>query len=235
MKINGIETAFLGMYSAIYGKYDRPKNISPEVRCSLRPVMYTDNEETANYAFDAGWIPKIVDHHFESPNGDPAIVVPMLNHKYWKCHPEEALPDVDVSIWIDGSIEPGPAMVDDFVTALGDDDWSCCPHPARSCIYPEAQFSATLTWRYDTESILRQARHYSMFHPSGWGLIATGVNIRRHTAEVIEVSHHWWDEILEWSHQDQLSLPVLLRLYEGKVKWNMNLGWFRNWFLHPHG
>jgi len=28
---------------------------------------------------------------------------------------------------------------------------------------------------------------------------------------------------------------VLFRLNEGKVRWNMNLPWHRDWILHQHG
>jgi alkaline ceramidase TOD1/glycosyltransferase MUCI70-like protein len=233
-------------YSAIYGDYDHPKPVH-QAGFSRPPLMFTDNEVTADEAEAAGWETVVVRHHFESPHGDPAIVVPMLNHKYWKCHPDwldfyidDEWPartpnSVDASIWLDGSVEPKPGFEEKALAALGDDDWACVPHPVRNCIYPEAEYSATLTWRYDGPSILAQADHYRQFHPPGTGLIATGVNIRRHTPAVIELSHLWWDEILNWSHQDQISLPVLLRLAEGKVKWNMNLTWHQDWILHPHG
>lgn len=225
----------VGVYSAIYGEYDHPKSTQMIV-ADRNPVMYTDSHRTALEAEDFGWEVRVVKHHFESPHGDPKIVTPMLNHKFWKCHPEDALPDVDCSIWIDGSIEvTNPEFTSNALRALGDDDWSHVPHPARSCIYPEAQYSATLTWRYDAESILAQAAHYQNFHPSGWGLFATGVNIRRHTDHVFLMSDQWWEEIINWSHQDQISLPVLQRLMEDKVPWNRNLTWFKDWFLHAHG
>jgi hypothetical protein len=226
-------------YSAIYGGYDHPKPVH-NAGFSLTPVMFTESPETMKEAKEAGWFPVYAPHNWSSPNGDPAIVVPMLNHKYWKCHPEalESDPDepiIEASIWLDGSVEPHPGFEEKAIAALGDDDWSCVPHPVRNCIYPEADYSATLTWRYDGPSILAQANHYRSFHPSGYGLIATGVNIRRHSPEVIELSHLWWEEILTWSHQDQISLPVLLRLWEGKVKWNTRLTWHQDWILHPHG
>jgi hypothetical protein len=226
-------------YSAIYGEYDTPKPVH-QVGFTLKPVMFTESHKTYKLAKDAGWQPIYAPHEWTSPHGDPAIVTPMLNHKYWKCHPEGLYIDpqdqiIEASIWLDGSIEPHPGFEDIAIAALGNDDWSCVPHPSRACIYPEAYYSATLTWRYDAASILAQAEHYLNFHPQGWGLIATGVNIRRHTPEVIELSHLWWEEILNWSHQDQISLPVLMRLWEDKVKWNMNLTWHRDWILHPHG
>lgn len=226
-------------YSAIYGGYDHPKPVH-NAGFSHPPVMFTESSQTMREAKEAGWYPVYAPHNWSSPNGDPSIVVPMLNHKYWKCHPDGLERDpsgseIDVSIWMDGSVEPHPGFEEKALAALGDDDWACVPHPSRQCIYPEAEYSATLTWRYDGPSILAQAAHYRNFHAPGYGLVATGVNIRRHTPEVIELSHLWWQEIIAWSHQDQISLPVLLRLWEDKVKWNMNLTWHQDWTLHPHG
>jgi len=226
-------------YSAIYGGYDHPKDMR-EVGFKLKPIMFTESSETMREAKEMGWYPVYAPHDWMSPHGDPAIVGPMLNHKYWKCHPEAVHADgpdpiIEASIWLDGSVQPHPGFEDIAIAALGDDDWSCVPHPSRACIYPEAEYSATLTWRYDGPAILAQANHYRAFHPPGLGLIATGVNIRRHTPDVIELSHLWWEEILNWSHQDQISLPVLLRLWGDRVKWNMNLTWHKDWILHPHG
>ncbi len=228
-------------YSAIYGNYDHPKPITA-AGFSRTPMMFTDSFRVRDEARELGWEVHVVPGEFlwiDYPtNRESAeIIEPMLNHKYWKCHPDKLPFDepIDASIWLDGSVEPHPGFEEKALAALGDDDWACVPHPSRSCIYPEADYSATLTWRYDGPSILAQANHYRDFHPPGWGLFATGVNVRRHTPEVIELSHLWWDEILNWSHQDQLSLPVLLRLWEGKVKWNTRLTWHQDWILHPHG
>lgn len=240
-----VQAVIVQAYSAIYGGYDEPKPVRA-AGFSHRPIMFTDQGDTFTEAAIKGWKPVLIDHYFESPHGDPEIVVPMLNHKYWKCHPDEvcahsqnwpheAYQHADITIWMDGSIEPHPGFEEKALAALGDDDWACVPHPDRNCIYPEAEYSATLTWRYDADSITAQAGHYRNFHPSNWGLFATGVNVRRHTEAVHDLSHLWWDEILNWSHQDQLSLPVLMRLQEGKVRWNQNLTWHQDWTLHPHG
>lgn len=221
------------LYTAVYGDYDF---IKPMPDIGVPCWLYTDSEQTAERAKDAGWLPLLANHGIATLKGSPKVTAPMLAHKWWKTHPHLACsPDATVSLWIDGSMQ---VMREDYVDlclgALGEDDWACVPHPARTCIYPEADFSATLA-RYDAPSILAQAAHYRTFHPAGFGLIATGANVRRHTAEVIELGERWWDECVNWSHQDQLSLPVLLRLAEGRVKWNMNLPWFTWWHLYPHG
>lgn len=222
----------VALYTAVYGQSDWIKPV-PDV--DVECLLYTDSVVTAMEAAKLGWSAQLYPHYIATLKGDPRITAPMLAHKWWKTHPELAVPDADVSIWIDGSME---VVVQNYVDlcleALATDDWACVPHPVRGCIFTEAEYSATLTWRYDAPSILAQAEFYRTFHPPNWGLIATGNNVRRHTPEVIELSNQWWIENLAWSHQDQISLPVLLRLAEGKVKWNMNLRWHQDWRLWGH-
>lgn len=220
----------IALYSAQYGDYEPIKPIPDNL--GVPAYLYTDREP----ADAGGWIIRVVNHGIASLKGDPAITAPMLAHKFWKCHPHLAVPDADITMWVDGSME---VVVDDYVTrcleALDDDEWSCVRHPERTCIYPEADYSATLTWRYDGPSILEQAAFYrSIGHGAGLGLIATGANIRRHTPETIEIGEQWWHECITRSHQDQLSLPVLFGLHEN-YRWNMNLPWHEWWKLHPHG
>lgn len=235
--IHALESGRLkvGLYTAVYGGYETPKPI--RVHSRVPCVMYTDSDVVAEKAEAVGWQPRLVRHYITTLRGDPKVVGPMLAHKWWKTHPHLALPEAHISLWLDGSMELTVGnYVERAIAALGDDDWACVPHPARNCIYPEAWFSATLA-RYDAPSILAQANFYRevVGHPVSWGLIATGANVRRHTDSVIELSDQWWDECINWSHQDQLSLPVLFRLNEGKVKWNMNLPWHQWWHLHQHG
>lgn len=225
----------VALYTACYGSYETPK---PMRVVDVPTVFITDRPETAERAREQGWQSTLViPHGIATLKGTPKVTGPMLAHKWWKCHPDVAVPNVDVTLWIDGSME---VIVDDYVdhclAALGQDDWACVPHPSRNCIYPEADYSATLG-RYDAGAVLAQSAFYRdvVGHPSNWGLIATGANVRRHTANVLELGQQWWDECLNWSHQDQLSLPVLLRLAEGKVAWNMNLPWHTTWHLHQHG
>lgn len=225
----------VALYTALYGRYDWVKPVPKNL--GVPAYFYTDNLDLAAEASECGWEPKFVPHSIATLKGEPGITGPMLNHKYWKTHPEVGCPGVDVSLWVDASME---IVVDDYVdrclASLGDDDWSNIVHPARDCIYPEAKYSASLIWRYDGPSILAQMANYQNFHPPKWGLFASGANVRRHTPGVLELCEQWWYENLVWSHQDQISLPVLMKIFsdQGKVKFNTNLPWHETWVLHIH-
>lgn len=212
----------VGIYTAIYGGYETPKKLPDGVEANL----YTDNPDIV---VPPGWVVHYRDMEHIAPGN------PMMQHKWWKTHPLEAMPDYDVSLWIDGSMEiTHSGYVEKCLAALGDDDWATVRHPHRFCIYPEGEYSATLL-RYAGQPILEQIAFYrSIGHPEHWGLHATGANARRHTYKVAEISDMWWTECVEWSHQDQLSLPVLFRLHP-ELKWNYNLPWHQDWILHPHG
>ena len=47
-------------------------------------------------------------------------------------------------------------------------------------------------------------------------------------------SNDWWEDILEFSHQDQLSFPVCMEKYKGQIRFNTNLPWHTDWSLQPH-
>lgn len=221
----------VALYSAIYGSYDRPKPLPRDL--DVPAIMYTDNRQLEA----PGWEIRYWPHGIATFNGPPRVTAPMLAHKYWKTHPHLAVPGADVTLWMDASMT---ITVDRYVErcleALGDDDWVTVTHPARDCIYTEAEFSAQLP-RYDAPSLRAQAAFYrdQIGHPPHWGLVATGANVRRHTPAVIKLGKDWWWENLMRSHQDQVSLPVLLRLAGDTVRWNQNMPWCGWWHISEHG
>jgi alkaline ceramidase TOD1/glycosyltransferase MUCI70-like protein len=213
-------------YSAIFGEYDQPKVIPADFGAPA--IMFTESDKTARLAVEAGW--RVVR---STANSD---LSPMMRHKWFKLHPHLAFKNADVTLWLDGSMTPYECYVEKCLTALGDDDWVMVQHPSRNCIYDEASYSATLHWRYDGPAILAQAEFYrGLGHPAGWGLFATGANVRRHTHDVARVCENWWWENTERSHQDQVSLPVLVRLEGSALRWNLNMPWHEWWHLAEHG
>jgi hypothetical protein len=216
----------IALYSALFGRYDRPKVIPPDL--GVPAIMITDSEETALLARECGWRTVISVARSE--------LSPMMRHKWFKLHPHLVIPNAEMTLWMDASMTIAVSdYVDRCLTALGDDDWTMVPHPSRNCIYDEAVVSASYTWKYDPSLIMPQADYYrSIGHPAQWGLFATGANVRRNTEVVRRVCEQWWWENTTRSHQDQISLPVLMRL-NPDLKWNANMPWFQWWHLAEHG
>jgi hypothetical protein len=224
----------VALYSAIYGNYDDPRPV-PDLDIPCR--MFTDAPGDWR---DLGWDVWSVDPVIKDSEGNLYGPTNMLRHKFWKCHPDNALPDAEISIWVDGSIEiTDKNFVQFCLNHLDDNDWLTLKHPARNCIYDEATFSAQLS-RYDAMALEKQAGFYRdvIGHPPQWGLPGTGIMVRRHTPAVFELGWSWWDECLHWTHQDQVSLPVLVRLGEGshppKMKVSFTLPWGEGWEYHEH-
>lgn len=220
----------VAIYTALYGNYEpvKPMPDGMTVPC----ILLTDDPGLVA----PGWQVVHAPGRVTLPGRDG----PMMQAKWWKTHPVEALGvagvAADVSCWIDASMTlvsaDYPALCLD---ALGGDDWSMVRHPGRDCIYDEADFSLTLP-RYQGIGIEDQVEYYrtAVGHPKHWGLFACGANVRRHTAAVEKLCGQWWWECATRTWQDQVSLPVLVRLAGSELKWNVNIPWSTWWAVQDH-
>lgn len=187
----------VAIYTAIYGGYEAPK-AQPDLRAEM--VLFTD------------------DRHLEAPGWEvryeplPNVASAMMRAKLWKCRPDLADLDADVSIWIDGSMTvKRPELAREMAHQIGVRDALFLRHPWRKCIYDEAQASRGPA-KYAGQPMDDQVRHYAgEGHPRGWGLFATGMIVRRNTPTAAAFGDAWFHECERWSYQDQLSLPYLLR------------------------
>jgi len=209
----------LVVYTAIYGdRYDTPKPVGD---LGVRAVLYTDNPH-----LDApGW-----EVRYEPMEW---IKTPMLQAKFWKCHPLGAV-DADASVWIDGSLIPHPGFADRCREALGDHDWALTPHPLRTCIYTELAASIPLPKYRPADMDAQCAGYKEQGHPRNWGLFASGAMTRRHTGPVARANRDWWLENWTKSWQDQLSLPVILRA-NPDIDWVASMPWAQWWDYQEHG
>lgn len=224
----------IGAFSALYNAYDAPKPI-PDL--GIPCVMYTDDPDLKV----EGWEVRYVNHGIATLNGSPSRTGPMLAHKWFKTHLYEIGHEtLDVAIWMDASMV---ILRDDLaelcIEALDDDDLALTPHPVRDNIYDEASYSATLL-RYQAEAtyIKEQARYYreEVGHPRDWGnLMGTGFSVTRLNERTKLLGEQWWWECTMRSHQDQISLPVLLRLNQTRgLTWNFNCPWAEWWGIGDH-
>lgn len=203
------------IYSANYGSWDPPRpNAAPVTLFTERDYPLAT---TARYMKPY----QPISHSHPQPNATQN----RLDAKWWKCRPDLALPGEPVTIWVDSSVTIlRPDFAELCLAELGDDDALFMPHPWRDCIYAEAEASlaAELDHKYGGMPVREQMAAYrAAGHPEHWGLIQSTVLIRRDNARTRTLNDMWWNEITQWTIQDQVSLPYLLRkLTKRRLRWH---------------
>jgi hypothetical protein len=160
-----------------------------------------------------------------------------LEAKFYKINSHDAIPQADISIWVDGNISPR-INIDQVLDILGDNDLVIYRHPQRDCVYSEGQ--ECIKRGLDSPEVIKKQldRYRSEGYPEHYGLYCGGMIIRRHTKEIQEFNKLWWDEIINNSIRDQISLPYCLWKYSVKYK-VIEADKIINWYvkykhLHTH-
>jgi len=137
---------------------------------------------------------------------------PCRTSRVAKILPHLMLPDdTEFSIWHDGNFQlrKGAHLIVDEL--LGHHDWAAHQHPCRTCIYDEADI--LIREKIGTPELVEAevGRYKEQGYPSGAGLWANGLIVRRHTAETAELNERWWRLYAAGCERDQLSFPVARR------------------------
>ncbi len=126
-----------------------------------------------------------------------------------KILPHLMLPaDAEYSIWHDGNFQLRTQPAEIVASLLSQHDWAAHQHPARSCIYREAD--VLLREGIGTrELVLDEIERYRLIgYPENHGLWANGLLVRRHSAATIATCERWWKLFVTGCERDQLSFPV---------------------------
>lgn len=126
------------------------------------------------------------------------------------------LSDYEATVWIDGShFIKKPEFVAEAVACLdAEHPIAMHTHPWRDCIYDEAAVSIPQL-KYAGLPLQAQVDAYRADgFPEHAGLWAAGTIARRPSPVLNLAMREWWDEMVAWTYQDQLSLPVVLRRHE---------------------
>lgn len=190
-------TAEVAVITAIYDSYDTLKPVVMQEDVEVDWVLVTDDASLRGGAL--GWRTAYSPLPWLHPNRAA---------KYPKFLPWEYT-DAPASVWLDASLRiVSPRLAVEMVSYA--DPIAQYVHPWRDCIYTEADASIGIP-KYGGEPIAAQVQHYAQVgHPPAWGLWATGVIVRQHTAPVREFGKRWMEEVQAWSFQDQISQPYAL-------------------------
>lgn len=190
----------VAIITAIYDGYDTLKPSCPQDDVDAEWVLVTDDRQIPDGTL--GW--RVV--HDPQPG-----VSPMRAAKSAKFRPQEYT-DAPASVWIDASVRvTSPSLAADFLAAA--DPLATFAHPLRDCLFEEASATVALGMaKYAGEPVAEQPAYYRQAgHPAHWGLWETTILARHHSAEVVKLGDAWTAELDQWSPQDQVSFPFVLR------------------------
>lgn len=124
-------------------------------------------------------------------------------------HSIDLLNEYKYVIWIDGSMQ---IISEDFVPEIlsyMENGFVLSPHFERQCAYKEGSLSLE---KYQGEPRAEQLEHYKKEgFIENFGLYECGVMARDMTNDLVkEFGNYWFNEIVSWSSQDQISCPYAL-------------------------
>jgi hypothetical protein len=119
--------------------------------------------------------------------------------------------DFDIACVVGGQIQ----INDDLNKYITEDfDFISLNHPSRNCVYKEAQ-ACILLDKDNPKTIAKQMYKYlENGYPVNNGMIQTGVTFRKDNNLIRTFMNHWWHEIEQGSHRDQLSFNYVLDKYK---------------------
>lgn len=189
-------TADIAIVTAVYDAYDTVKPVLPQAGVEVDWVLVTDQEP----ADAPGW--RVVVE--PRPDVPPVRAAKTPKFEPWK------YTDAPASIWLDASFRI--TSPDFAVGALAlAKPISQFTHPWRDCLFAEAAEIIALGMDPDGVAGWQTARYREAGHPEHWGLWASGVIARRHTAAVRRMGVAWAREVGAGSARDQVSEPFVLR------------------------
>lgn len=195
--IEDIKNSRIAIYTAFTGNYDVLKE--PEFideNCDY--ICFTDNEELES---DVWEIRKMEDSFLDNNR----------KAKQYKVFPNKYLPEYKYSFWLDGTFKIKGSIREYIYSNLkkGSNMLNVI-HTERDCVYKE-HMASMLIPRYPSAIMKEQIDKYkSEGFPKDYGLAVMGAIFRKHDDEdVISLMDSWWNEIIEFSNQDQLSFAYV--------------------------
>lgn len=193
----------VAIFTAIYGGHD-----------TLKPTVEIPGVDW--HCFHDGsliFMDKLVEHTWQGRLIPGRFRHPRMNAKWIRMNPELLLPEYDVTIWIDASIQITRPDFAEWVLAAVERSrygFALFEHPDRKDIYAEAAESAKYG-KYAGEPVMEQVQSYrEQGLPNDHGLWATGIMGRRKSDLLWSINQQWMNENIRWTWQDQLSLPYVL-------------------------
>jgi glycosyltransferase involved in cell wall biosynthesis len=194
------------VYSCNFGEYEsikEPKYIDE----SVEYILFTDNRQLTSES----WKIKYIDTR--GLDARRASRLPkILAHRY--------LPDHDISVYIDSSLELCVSDVRLMVAqCLADEDIALYRHYKRDCVYDEIEFVLNSKDRrlIDGEKVQGTLDKYrAISYPRKHGLFENALIVRRNKLAIQQLNELWWREFESGAERDQFTF--MYALHQVKIR-----------------
>ena len=135
--------------------------------------------------------------------------------KYIKCqhHKIDILKKYKYIIHLDGSFEiTNINFVNDILSIIRKNIFFIFEHYYRNTIEEEYIISNTIK-KYENQNMLMQIKRYYKNKYIDNTLYESGFFIYKKTNKTIKLMNEWFNEIIDYSFQDQISLPYIIQKY----------------------
>lgn len=195
-----IEDIKIAVYTCIIGNYDEliePLFVEP----GIDYYVFTDLDCSNTSVWKKIDVTQFEDYRKLTPS-QLNRKIKMLSFKY--------LSEYDYSIYIDGNIEI-VACVSPLIKEMGTHAFGVHYHYKRDCIYDE-KVRVIYSNKADKEILNKQMSSYKKEgFPCHYGLYENPILIRKHhDVDTCNLMERWWQEYLNYSTRDQLSLPYVI-------------------------
>ena len=194
--IEDVKNSKIVIYTAFTGDYDSLKD--PEfIDENCEYVCFTDNPDVKSDIWDIRPM-------------ENSILDDNRKAKQYKLFPNKYFPEYEYSFWLDGTFKIKSSLRE-YIYKYLNSPMLCAIHPERDCIFDEAKGSMAFA-RYSNYMMSKQVNDYkNQGMPSHYGLPALGSIFRKHNdPEIIKLMNQWWEEIIKYTNQDQLSFAYVM-------------------------
>lgn len=188
------------VYSCNFGAYENVKDplfIDPTVDY----ILFTDNKNIRSNT----WKVQVINDDLLDARRCSRLPK-IMPHKY--------LPEHDISVYLDSSLELKTGNIRQMVAdCMQDNEIAFYKHYSRNCVYDEIDFVMSFADRqvYDKELCIRAKQKYQdINYPKGNGLFENAFIFRKNTKPIQELSELWWNEYITGTERDQFTLMYCL-------------------------
>ena len=213
----------IAVITAIYGNYDNLKIQKINHKDKVDWYCFTDNKNISSDFWKIITTPYHIQNNRDTykkyknnyNNINEKKIYNMMCAKYYKAktHEIDILSDYDYYIWIDGSIILRPNFISNIIDIIQKNDYPNLiqfKHSERDNIKDEVKLSVTMD-KYKTQDLQKQYDQYKKDgYPDSNGLFENTIIIKKKDDSINWLFDEWWIHNLQYSYQDQISLPYLM-------------------------